>query len=131
MKSKTPKPRQGKTPIATAQMKTINVALCLDQPSLSLKIETIVSISEIADVNAANKTNMKNTVPITLPKGMLSKTLGNVTNISDGPFPRAALSPPEKANTAGIIVNPARNAIAVSKISICLTELSRLFSFFI
>ena len=62
---------------------------------------------------------------------MLSNTFGNVTNISDGPFPRAALSPPENANTAGMIINPAKNAMAVSKISICLTELSRLFSFFI
>ena len=83
------------------------------------------------DVKAANNTRRKNTVPITPPRVISSKTLGSVTNIKEGPLPSAASSPPENTKTEGIIIKPARKAIAVSKISICLTDFSRLQSFFI
>ena len=107
------------------------VAFFLLHPSLSLIIETFVSKREIEDVKAANNTRRKNTVPITPPRVISSKTLGSVTNIKEGPLPSAASSPPENTKTEGIIIKPARKAIAVSKISICLTDFSRLQSFFI
>ena len=50
---------------------------------------------------------------------MLSNTRGRVTNISAGPLFSAAVSPPEKANTAGMTIRPASTAMAVSKISTC------------
>ena len=80
---------------------------------------------------AYSKTKRKNAVPKKSPKGMLSKTLGKVANIRPGPFPRASSFPPENTNTAGIIINPARIAIPVSKNSMFLTALSILTSFFI
>ena len=86
--------------------------------SLSINIATMVSISEIAEVIAARNTIKKNAVPIIVPPGIESNTLGSVTNISPGPCPSALSSPPEKAKTAGIIIRPARNAIPVSNISI-------------
>ena len=55
-------------------------------------------------------------MPIHAPP-MEEKTFGRVTNIRAGPLLRAAASPPEKANTAGMIISPARIAISVSKIS--------------
>ena len=44
------------------------------------------------------------------------------------PEPDASIpsSPPEKANTAGTIISPDKNATPVSKISICRTDVSRL-----
>ena len=70
------------------------------------------------DVSAANNTRMKNAVPMKEPKGMLANTFGNAMNIRDGPAPKVAGSPPEKANTAGITIKAARNAIPVSNNSI-------------
>ena len=61
---------------------------------------------------------------------MLANTFGRVTNIRLGPLPRASLLPPENTNTAGIIINPARKAIPVSKSSICFTDDSKFTSFF-
>ena len=48
---------------------------------------------------------------------MLSNTLGMVMNISEGPACRVSGSPPEKENTAGMIIRPAMMAMAVSKTS--------------
>ena len=81
-------------------------------------METIVSIREMADVSAAKSTSRKKTAPTNCPIGMLLNTFGSVMNISPGPALSAELSPPEKANTAGTIISPARKAIPVSKISI-------------
>ena len=99
--------------------------------NLSINMETTVSISEIEDVSAAKSTRTKKTVPIMLPPAMLSKTLGRVTNIRPGPLPKALSSPPENEKTAGITIRPAKNAIPVSKSSICLTAPSMATSFFI
>ena len=49
---------------------------------------------------------------------MLANTLGRVMNISEGPAFSFSGSPLKKENTAGIIIRPARKAIAVSKTSI-------------
>ena len=65
IKPRTPNPRHGSTPIAVEQIKTIKHDLCLDQPNLSQNIETMVSIKDMADVSAANKTKIKNTAAIT------------------------------------------------------------------
>ena len=65
------------------------------------------------------------------PRFIFPNTFGSVMNIRLGPLVKTDSSPPEKAKTAGIIIKPARNAIPVSNISICRTEDSRLFSFFI
>ena len=96
-----------------------------------MKTDTIVSIREIADVSAAKNTSRKKIVPITPPNFMLANTLGRVMNIRPGPAFNAERSPPENANTAGMIIRPARNAIPVSNNSIWRTELSRLSLFFI
>ena len=46
---------------------------------------------------------------------ILANTLGMVMNISAGPACKVSGSPPENANTAGMIIRPAIMAIAVSK----------------
>ena len=53
-----------------------------------------------------------------------------VMNISEGPAFSAPGSPPEKANTAGMIIRPAMMAMAVSKTSTLRVELSIETSFF-
>ncbi len=62
---------------------------------------------------------------------MLAKTFGIVINISAGPACNVSGSPPENANTAGMIINPAIIAIAVSKISTFCVDPSMDTSFFI
>lgn len=81
------------------------------------------------EVTAAKNTRIKNTVPSTVPRGMLANTFGRVMNISPAPAFKADSSPPEKINTDGTIINPAKKANPVSKISICRTELSRFVDF--
>ena len=51
-----------------------------------------------------------------------------MTNIRLGPLSKIFGSPPEKTNTAGMTISPARKAMAVSKTSIWRTELSRFVS---
>ena len=68
-------------------------------------------------VTAAKRTRRKNSTPPTWPNPMLSNTLGMVMNISEGPACRVSGSPPEKENTAGMIIRPAMMAMAVSKTS--------------
>ena len=101
--------------------------------ALSCTMETTVSKREIDDVSAANSTSRKNAVPNSPPIFMEPNTFGSTPNISPGPAcPRIKdASPPLNATTAGTIIRPARNAIPVSKISICATDFSRLSSFFI
>ena len=53
-----------------------------------------------------------------------------VTFESDGPAFSVAMSPPEKANTAGIIISPARMAMPVSNHSTCVVFFSMSESFF-
>ena len=81
-------------------------------------VDTQDSASEIALVRAARSTRRKNTTPMILPIPMLANTLGRVMNISEGPAFSFSGSPLKKENTAGIIIRPARKAIAVSKTSI-------------
>ena len=81
-------------------------------------------------VIAANSTSTKNRIPTIVPIPMLSNTFGMVINIRAGPACRVFGSPPEKANTAGMIIRPAIIAIAVSKISTFLVESSMEMSFF-
>ena len=97
----------------------IRVAFLLDHPSSSSAVETTLSASAIALVSAASRTSTKNRMPRAEPSGMLENTFGIVTNISEGPAFNAFGSPPENANTAGMIMSPARIATAVSKISTC------------
>ena len=85
IKDSGPKPRQDGIPSASENVKTIRQDLCLLHLNLSQNIETIVSISDIAEVKAAKNTRMKNTVPINAPNRILLKTFGSVTNINPGP----------------------------------------------
>ena len=94
-------------------------------------METADSVNAIAEVNAANNTSTKNRIPITVPIPILAKIFGMVINIRDGPALSVLWSPPEKANTAGIIIRLAMIAIAVSKISTCSVDSSMLTSFLI
>ena len=82
-------------------------------------------------VMAANSTSTKNIIPTKVPIPMLSKTLGSVMNIREGPACKVSGSPPENANTAGMIIRPAMMAMAVSKISTFFVEPSMETSFFI
>ncbi len=68
-------------------------------------------------MSAAKSTIRKNTKPTMLLKPMLANTFGMVMNMRDGPACRVAMSPPEKANTAGMIMRPASMAMPVSKSS--------------
>ena len=98
--------------------------LCLLHPSSSWNVETAHSVRAIELVSAANNTNMKNRIPISVPSPILSNTLGIVINIKDGPAFKFSIFPLEKANTAGIIINPAIIAIAVSNTSTFSVEFS-------
>ena len=81
-------------------------------------------------VTAANSTSKKNSTPTAEPKPMLSNTLGRVMNIRDGPAFSEAESPPENANTAGMIIKPAIMAMRVSKNSTFWVESSMAMSRF-
>ena len=70
-------------------------------------------------------------MPISLPPAISGEDLGH----GDEHQGRAGLqglrdAPPEKENTAGMIISPARIAISVSKISTWIVESSMLVSFF-
>lgn len=92
-------------------------------------MDTALSVSAIELVIAANNTNKKKMIPIPVPNPILANTLGIVMNIKDGPAFNVSISPPEKENTAGIIINPAIIAMAVSKISTFSVEPSMETSF--
>ncbi len=85
-----------------------------------MTIDTTVSISEIADVNAAKSTNAKNSAPKIPPPTLpnVANTCGKATNISPGPCPNVSGLPPEKVYAAGIIISPDKIAIPVSNTSI-------------
>ena len=80
-----PNPSEDGSPIRSAMMVTTPQVNFLFQWNLSRRIDTMVSIKEMADVSAAKNTSRKNNVPITSPIGILSNTFGRVTNISPGP----------------------------------------------
>ena len=101
------------------------------QPNSSSKVETALSVRAMELVIAAKRTRRKNSTPTTWPNPMLSNTLGMVMNISEGPACRVSGSPPEKENTAGMIIRPAMMAMAVSKTSTFSVDSSMDTSFFI
>ena len=68
-------------------------------------------------------------IAIILPAFIVAKSCGRIINIRLGPALRFSGEP--QAKTAGIIASPAKNAITVSNISICHTDVSILISFFI
>lgn len=103
----------------------------LDQCNSSWNVDTALSVSAIELVIAANNTNKKKMIPIPVPSPILANTLGIVMNIKDGPAFNVSMFPPEKENTAGIIINPAIIAMAVSKISTFSVEPSMETSFLI
>ena len=80
-------------------------------------VETAASVSAMELVSAANSTSVKNRTPMMRPIPMLAKILGIVMNMREGPAPSCSGSPPENANTAGMIIMPAKIATPVSKIS--------------
>ena len=84
----------------------------------------LVSTSDMALVSAAKSTSKKNPIPAIRPAPMLSKTFGNVINISEGPALSFAGSPPENANTAGITISPAKTATPVSTSSTLEVDIS-------
>ncbi len=104
----TPKPSDEGMPSKRVPTYTIKLDFLRDKWNLSITIDTTVSISDIAEVNA-----------------------GNATNISPGPCPKVSGLPPEKVYAAGIIISPDSNAIPVSKTSIWCTDDSILSCFFI
>ena len=107
------------------------VARWRSMPSSSSIVATAVSVRAMALVRAAKRTRRKNSVPPSLARPVDSRTLGIVMNIREGPALRAAGSPPEKANTAGMIIRPASMAMPVSKISTLTVALSMDTSSFI
>ena len=95
---------------------------------LSIRTETMVSISEMDEVSAANSTSRKNTAPMISPNAMDSNTMGSVLNIRPGPLLILVGSPPLNATTGGMIIRPATKANSVSNTSIWVTECSMMFS---
>ena len=81
-----------------------------EMPRLSVIHATTGSISEMADVQAANVSNRKKIVPTIVPPGMLPNASGSVTKIRPGP---SAGSNP-LANTMGNMTSPVIRAMPVS-----------------
>ena len=93
-------------------------AFTLENLNLSIKLDTIASITDTELVIAAKSTIAKKRQPTTFPiEPIAAKTFGNETNIRLGPD-ASIPSVPANVNTAGIIITPASKATAVSKISI-------------
>lgn len=124
-----PYPSEDKLPSAIMITPTKTVALLLLHPNSSSKVETALSVNAIELVTAANSTSRKNKIPTTVPNPIFSNTFGIVININAGPACRVSGSPPENANTAGMIISPAIIAIAVSNTSTFLVESSSDVSF--
>ena len=104
-------------PTISAYMVTIMVPLFLEILNLSIILDTMASIIDTEDVSAANETITKNKSPIKFPIFPIEpNTLGRDTNISPGPPDIPSF--PINTYTAGTIISPARNATAVSNISI-------------
>ena len=122
MKSRTPYPSDDALPNTIITTAIKRLALPRLQCSSSMNVETLVSISETALVSAASNTSTKNRIPAPVPMPILAKTFGNVINIREGPAFSVSGLPPEKAKTAGMIIRPARIAMPVSKISICVVD---------
>jgi len=127
--AKGPYPRQDKEPRDTMITAITMVDFLRPQYNSSSKVETALSVSAMELVIAANNTSKKNRIPIPVPRPILANTFGMVINISAGPAFSVSGSPPEKANTAGMIIRPAIMAIAVSKISTFWVESSMDISF--
>ena len=118
-------------PRASIERPIMLVAFLRPQPSSSWRVDTALSVRAMELVRAAKSTSRKKRIPMAAPRPMESKTLGMVMNIREGPAFRASGSPPEKANTAGMIISPAMMAMAVSKISTFWVDSSMLTLFFI
>ena len=101
------------------------------QPSSSSNVATALSVRAIELVRAANNTSRKNKIPTPVPSPIFANTFGIVINMSEGPACSVSGSPPENANTAGIIISPAMIAIAVSNTSTFRVAPSMDVSFFI
>ena len=107
----------------------IRLIFFLEVWKISMQLATRVSIIDTEEVRAANKTIRKKTSPRIPPAAPIaSKTFGSETNIRLGP--EAIPSVPKKTNTEGMIINPAKKATIVSKISIWLKERLKSISFF-
>ena len=130
IKESGPYPRQDSVPRATMTTAMIVVHLKRLHLNSSARVDTALSVSAMELVSAANSTSVKNRMPMMRPKPILLKICGIVMNIREGPAFKCSGSPPEKANTAGMIIMPARIAIAVSKNSTWRVESSILTSFF-
>ena len=126
-----PYPKHESVPKPIIIIPKMIVDFFLDQCSSSWNVDTALSVNAIELVIAANNTNKKKIMPMPVPNPILANTLGIVMNIKDGPAFNVSISPPEKENTAGIIINPAMIAMAVSKISTFSVEPSIETSFFI
>ena len=107
-------PRIAGIPKITVSAMQIASDFSRDIRSCWLTVWMLVSSSEIALVAAAKSTRTKKRIPKNLPPGKFAKTCGIVMKTSPGPAFSAACSPP-KATTAGMIISPLKNAIAVSK----------------
>ena len=94
-------------------------------PSLPVRNAISTSISDIADVTAANSTSKKNATATHLPKGTESNTAGKVRKISPGPY--FGSKPAEK--TAGITAKPERTAAMLSSAIMAYAEERILLSF--
>lgn len=110
------KPKADGIPTINVNPVTIMQAVFLPSFVLSMTIDTIVSINEMEDVSAAKNTSKKKIAPIKPPIGISLNTSGRVTNIKVGPGFVSPFTIEEYA--AGTIISPAKNAIAVSNISI-------------
>lgn len=95
------KPRQEGRPMTSAPIPTSRQAFSRVSFSLSQRMETMVSIREIPEVNAAKNTKIKKMQPMMLlsqgmPPLIRSNTWGRVWNISPGPAFISEALPPEK-----------------------------------
>ena len=109
--------------IIKMQLRTIDLLLSI--PKLSVTHATRFSKTAVTVEKLAKDINTKNSVPHTIPNGMLMKILGSVTNISEGPW----LGATPKEKHAGKIMMPEAMATIVSRTAIHLASPIRVFSF--
>ena len=106
-------------------MKTAVTAVFRFSLNSSMAEAMITSITEIDEVRAARSNAKKKRMAMMPPIGNLPKMNGKVVNTRPGP----SLGLMPKANTAGMMAQPAISAKAVSASAVC-TESERIRSCF-
>ena len=121
-----PMDKEQRQPSIQTKRKTTNTATLRFILNSSMQKATITSSMEMEEVRAASSSATKKKMAITPPSGIWLKICGSVTNTRSGPSP--GLMP--KANTAGMMAQPAMMAKSVSAMAVWELNEMILASFF-